>query len=271
MAGIFTPNYGAASAHIKALEEERRDFLAASKAQASRIASLEDELKTLTESSDVPSADQRAPLARGRAAAGGAEREGRDDQPAAISVQAALGRAAAGRDQGGRIARAGAGGQRPARVARLAAAGGGDNEERIKFMASGRLRARRVAARARAPPGSSSAFRSAFARNERARAAPRRRPSWRPNRRAEQIAARPPRAAPRPRRERDTRGRAPCDSGRRRRAPLSVRRRPLTRGPAPRRAARCGGCAPISAARAFSSSPSRARGSPARARAASSL
>ena len=52
-AGIFTPNYGAASAHIKALEEERRDFLAASKAQASRIASLEDELKTLTESSDV--------------------------------------------------------------------------------------------------------------------------------------------------------------------------------------------------------------------------
>ena len=53
MAGIFTPNYGAASAHIKALEEERRDFLAASKAQASRIASLEDELKTLTESSDV--------------------------------------------------------------------------------------------------------------------------------------------------------------------------------------------------------------------------
>ena len=53
MTSLFAPNYGAASQHIKALEEERRDFLAASKAQASRIASLEDELHTLREKSAV--------------------------------------------------------------------------------------------------------------------------------------------------------------------------------------------------------------------------
>ena len=46
---LFSPNYGAAQAHIAELMAEREDFIKANKAQAARISTLEAELGVATE------------------------------------------------------------------------------------------------------------------------------------------------------------------------------------------------------------------------------
>ena len=46
---LFGPDYGAASAHIKELMDEREDFVQASVAQAARIAELEAKVAALTD------------------------------------------------------------------------------------------------------------------------------------------------------------------------------------------------------------------------------
>ena len=64
---LFAPNYGAAQTHINELMAEREDFLAANKAQAARIASLEAELATITEQVRPPvrRPDDKVALATG--------------------------------------------------------------------------------------------------------------------------------------------------------------------------------------------------------------
>ena len=54
MSSLFSsPNYGAAATHIKELMAEREDFLAAAKAQAARIATLEHDLAAVNEQLEV--------------------------------------------------------------------------------------------------------------------------------------------------------------------------------------------------------------------------
>ena len=57
MTSFFSPDYGAANAHISELMTERDDFLAASKAQALRISALENKNAALAE--DLQTANEQ--------------------------------------------------------------------------------------------------------------------------------------------------------------------------------------------------------------------